>query len=512
MANITAELKTVRNGDGPPAKLRPSTTVDYHPSFVDLNDDSNAEVFTEEYADDLRYDHDRRHWLVWNKHWWKIDLDASVMRKATQLLRKRFNESWHIGDRRYTSFLQKSRNEKPLKACLALASSKQPIATDGSEWDRKPFLLGVENGVIDLRTGQLRNGQQSDAITRHSPVEFNPDATCPRWERFLEEVFENDSALIAYGQQMVGYSLTSDISEQCFFFCQGTGANGKSTFLEILHKLLGADLARTLPFDELTEKKFGHSHPAGLAHIEGARCIIATEGAKQTVFDTQRIKLITGEDKVSARGMRENFRDFYVTGKVWIAANHAPIVNDRTNAFWRRLRVIPFNVTFKGATIDPQLGKTLEKELPGILAWAVRGCLAWQQDRITKLPERLAKAIDAYQQEANQFKEFFDDRCNFDDSTAITTSRALAESYAEHRKTHPESPALNADFYAALQEVGARKARVYLGNATERVWHGVRLIPSLREEYRCFCAEYNVSLSFDDWLAYKSYESEPEVP
>jgi putative DNA primase/helicase len=506
VANATDTMPEAQLRAEREAQLRPDT--DYHPSYEDLNDDSNAEVFAKEFGDHLRYDHARKRWLVWDGHWWKVDSDTAVMRKAMRLLKRRFADSWEIGQKKYTNFLQRSRNEKPLKACLALAASKVPIATDGKQWDSDPFLLGVENGVIDLRTGQLRDGLQSDAITRHSPVEFNPDATCPRWQQFLAEVFENDAELIEYIQQMIGYSLTRDTSEQCFFFGQGTGANGKSTFLETVHKLLGDDLARTLPFDELTEKKFGHSHPAGLAHIEGARCIIATEGAKQTVFDTQRIKLITGEDKVSARGMRENFRDFYVTGKVWIAANHAPIVNDRTHSFWRRLRVIPFDVTFEGTAIDPQLSKTLAAELPGILAWAVRGCLKWQENKRGQIPPRVIEANALYEDAANPYKEFFEDRCEFGDKTAFTVSEEIADAYAEYRKTHAELPALNNEFYGALQEKGAKPCRPYVKGNRVRAWRGVKLIPSLQEEYKIFCDRHGADLSFGDWLGYMSYTAD----
>ena len=488
--------------------MRRQPLTDHHPSVEDLNDDNNADVFAREYAADLRYDHARKRWLVWNKHWWKVDSDAAVMRKATRLLRKRFNDSWQIGNKRYTNFLQRSRNEKPLKSCLAIAATKEPIATDGTHWDSDPFLLGVQNGVIDLRTGELRDGHQSDAITRHSPVEFNPDAACPRWQQFLAEIFENDDDLIAYIQQMVGYSLTGDTSEQIWFFCHGIGANGKSTFLETLQKLLGDDLAKSLPFEELTQKKFGHSHPVGLSHLEGSRFVIAVEGPKQAAFDEQRLKLITGKDKIVARGMRENFRQFDPTFKVWLAANHALTVNDRTHAFWRRCRVIPFTARFEGVKSDRQLDKTLEKELPGILAWAVRGCLAWQRNRITTLPKRIAEAVEQYRQTADPFKEFFDDQCAFDEKDAVTPSDVLAQAYAEYRKTHPEAPILGADFWTGLQGNGATDVRPYIHGKQKRAWRGVRLIPSIQEAYRRFCIQTNDALSFEDWLGYNAWQNE----
>lgn len=489
--------------------------------IYDANDDGNAEAFADTFRDDVRYDHTRKRWLIWKKHWWQQDADATVLRLAANLIKKRYQRAWDIADPKLAGmqakFMQRSRDERRLKSCLALAGSKKPLASDGKEWDADPWLLGVANGVIDLRTGVLREGQPDDNVTKHSLAEFNPKAKCPRWERFLEEIFikgngQPDYELIEFVHRAVGYSLTGHVSEQVWFFCEGTGRNGKSTFLNTLQRILGEDYARSLPFDELTQKKFGHSHPVGLYHLEGSRFVVAVEGAKQAAFDDQRLKLLTGGEKIVARGMRENFHEFIPTFKVWLAANHQLQVNDRTEGFWRRIRIVPFHAKFEGERADRHLEATLTEELPGILAWAVRGALHWQQKQL-KPPACVTEAIDEYRSESDVYAGFFNERCIFEQG-AFTSNADLVQSFSEWRTANPEAPAMGAAFYDSLREHGARNHRTTTRDRqVQRGYRGLRLIDPTKEEYAKLRSQAGEDYfpSYDAYQDYKEWTASLEA-
>ena len=170
-------------------------------------------------------------WLVWRSHWWSPDTDGVIYRFAKQVARERGRDpKARVQNSPEYKWARSSEFKTRLDAMIKLAGNEPPISDDGVGWDSEPLLLGVKNGVIDLRSGRLRAGRQSDRIMSHTDVEFDPSAKCPRWEKFLNEVFGNDYELIGWIQKVIGYCLTASIEEQVIFLCHGTGANGKSTF------------------------------------------------------------------------------------------------------------------------------------------------------------------------------------------------------------------------------------------------------------------------------------------
>jgi putative DNA primase/helicase len=509
------QIKTEESSEGvalprPEAKVSRKSLIIY-----DANDDGNAEAFAEEYADQVRYDHARKRWLVWQAHWWKHDSDAAVLRMVADLVKRRYRRAWDIADAKLAAetskFMQRSRDERRLRACLALAASKKPLASDGQEWDANPWLFGVANGIVNLQTGELRAGKPEDNITKHSLVEFDQNATCPRWMQFLDEVFiepngRPDRDLIDYIHRAVGYTLTGHVNEQVWFFCQGGGRNGKSVFLDTLQSLFGADYARSLPFDELTQKKFGHSHPVGLSHLEGARYIVAAEGAKHAAFDDQRLKLLTGGETIVARGMRENFREFDPTFKVWLAANHQLQIHDRTEGFWRRIRILRFSRRFDDRNADLRLEEKLQSELSGILNWAIQGCLKWQKQGLAR-PACIENAIQEYRYESDIFSGFFNDYCRFSPG-AFASSGEVQQAYSKWQAANPEAPVRpDAAFYDSLKERGARIKRTQ----DQRGWLGVQVIDPARLAYIRFIGQHGENEwvpSWEEWQAAHEWQQE----
>jgi putative DNA primase/helicase len=263
----------------------------------------------------------------------------------------------------------KSESAARINAMIDLARSEPGIPILPDQLDREPWLLNVQNGSIELRTGKLREHRRDDYITKLAPVEYDEAATCPTWDGFLDRIMDHNRDVMGYLQRAVGYSLTGDVSEQVIWFLYGCGANGKSTFLGAILALLG-DYAMQAVSDLLMAKNH-EAHPTERADLFGKRfvCTIETEEGKRLA--EALMKQMTGGDRMRARRMREDFWEFPPTHKIFLAANHKPTVRGTDHAVWRRIKLVPFTVRITDAEKDRQLPEKLKKEvLPG-LQWVV---------------------------------------------------------------------------------------------------------------------------------------------
>ncbi|HSW42622.1 MAG TPA: phage/plasmid primase, P4 family [Patescibacteria group bacterium] len=369
-------------------------------------DAGNGEYFARLYGDRLRFDHRRGRWLVWADHWWRGDDTRQVRRLAKEAARARYQGATAISDLRERTdearFAIATESRQRLDAMLIGAQSEPPVADAGDRWDGDPWLLGVGNGVLDLRTGLLRPGSPADRITLHTDVPYARDATCPRWELFLDEVFAGDEELVDYIGRAVGYSLTGQTTEQCVFLGFGSGANGKSVFLTVLRALAG-EYATNTPFSTF-ELNARASIPNDLAALAGRRLVTASETNEGARLNESRLKALTGGDAITARFLHGEFFTFEPVAKFWLAVNHKPAVSDDSYGFWRRVRLVPFTRQFT-YDADPTLAGTLLGELPGILAWALRGALAWQ-DRGLEPPASVSAATETYRAESDPLGDY----------------------------------------------------------------------------------------------------------
>jgi putative DNA primase/helicase len=369
----------------------------------------NAEMFAHVMRDSLRYDHKRDRWLVWHKHWWTIDNDGAISRRAKDTSRIRAEAALCRGGEegdRETKWALYSESLPRLEAMVKLARVETPLSDIGEGWDSDPMLLGVANGVIDLRTGTLRDGKPEDKITLHSDIIYDPSAQCPRFIEFIDQVFSGDSDLIEFVQRAIGYCLTGDTREQCLFACHGGGSNGKSTLLEVIRFILGG-YAYNLPFSAFELDKRS-SIPNDLAPLPGRRFVTAIETNESAQLNEGRIKLLTGCDPLSARFLRCEFFTFVPVGKYWLSFNNAPMVMDYSHGFWRRVRIIPFRKQFDGAAADDELLTKLKTEGAGILAWAVQGCLKWLEVGL-EMPQAIRDATAAYREESDPLADFIEE-------------------------------------------------------------------------------------------------------
>ena len=319
---------------------------------------------------------------------------------------------------------------------LAIAASSLEVRYP--DLDSDPLLLNLDNGSLDLRSGGLRPHRPEDLITKIAPLRFSEAAQCPRFLSFLDQIFAKDQELIRFIQRALGYSLTGLVTEQVFFLCYGTGANGKSTLMELIAGALG-DYALTAPPGLLLAKKH-EGHPTEIADLFAARFVHTSEVMADSKFDEQRIKSFTGGDTLKARRMREDFWSFKPTHKIWLSTNHRPEVQDSSHGFWRRVRMVPFTVTIPEEERDQHLLEKLRAELPGILNWLVAGCLQWQSEGLGTC-RAVEVATSAYRAESDTLAEFLEDECECAAFHEVQSS-VLYKAYltwSEARKQRPDS-------------------------------------------------------------------------
>ncbi len=341
------------------------------------------------------------------------ECQAEIRGLAKKAARARYHAATNIGDpeerKKEAAWAIASESRQKVEAGLYFAQAEPPIADKGDGWDADPWLLGCENGVVDLRTGTLRPGRPGDRITMTTGIIFDTSVKAPRWDRFLQEVFRCDAGLIGWVQRAAGYSASGDVREQVWFLKYGAGSNGKGAFDRATHAALGDYFANT-PFSTI-EINNRPSIPNDLAALVGRRFVTANESAETARLNESRVKALSGGDALTARFLNHEFFTFTPTLKLWASVNHLPRVTDLSYGFWRRVRLIPFTVQFAGQAIDKDLDRKLRAEGPGILAWIVRGAVAWAQKSLDPAPECVLAATETYRQESDPLGEFVAERC-----------------------------------------------------------------------------------------------------
>lgn len=459
--------------------------------FYPRSDSGNAELFAVLYRDTVRFDHKQGRWLLWNDNRWAEDKQEKVRSMMKQTARRRHELVLNLADSeertRQIKWALQSESRYAIDAALELAKSEPNVSDDGERWDASPMLLGVANGIVDLTTGQWRTASQGDFITKFSLVAFNANAECPRFEQFLEEIFDGDQERIRYIQKAVGYTLTGSVEEHCLFACYGSGRNGKSTLLEVLLHIMG-DYGVDLPFSTLETK---HQIGEG-ANLPGARFAKAVEIREGRRLDEARVKSWTGGDTISVRPLYHNAFSFSPTHKLWLAFNHKPVVADNSPAIWNRIHLIPFERKFEKQGADKKLLATLKAEAPGILNWAIQGCLAWQSEGL-KAATAVEQATREYEQECDPIGPFLAQCCQQNPEFQVAKSQ-LWKSY----QAWSAEPVSQKAFAAKMKGRGFGESRT----GSTRSWTGLRLRSSDKSD--------SSDTSFYNFPSRKSYIEIPK--
>lgn len=446
------------------------------PGPVRLDDTGNSERFTAQHGDNVRYDHSTVHWYIWAMSHWRQDDDGGIQRLAKATARAiyeeaaaaakvgRDEEAAHLSKWARTSAAESRRN-----AMLNLARAELPIAVTHDQFNRHDLLLNCLNGTLDLATWGLRPHDRADMLTYVLPVAYDPAAVCPLWDAFLARITGGDGALADFLARAVAYTLSGLTTEQCLFFLYGRGANGKSTFIETVMTLMG-DLGHKARAQILMQDERGRV-PNEIAALAGKRLVVASELADGGRLNEGLIKDLTGGDSMSARFLYGEPFTFKPTFKLWLYGNHKPTITGTDDGIWRRVRLIPFTVQIPEDERDAALPAKLKTELPGILAWAVRGWQRYQADGLQP-PVAVATATAEYRADSDTLGQFFDDCC-ITAASACGSAGDLYAAYSEWATLNGLRPISNRRFGQSLGERGYEKAR---NNRGRWVYHGIGLL------------------------------------
>lgn len=433
-----------------------------------LTDVGNAARLVQRFGERIRFAFGPQQWLIWDGRRWKPDVRGEIIKLCKQTALSILDEAKRVEASRQEKFfawaLTSQRRER-LSAMAALAEPELGVSAD--ELDADPWLFNCLNGTIDLRTGELRPHHREDLITKIAAVEYEPNAACPRFEQFLDEIFHADKELIAFIQRWHGHCLTGDISEQYLMIYYGEGNNGKNVLLDTINGIMG-DWAGEAPPDLVTVRKHPE-HPTEIADLMGKRLVIASETERDAQLRLQFIKRITGNARLKARRMRQDFFEFARSHKLILVTNNRPGVREDSEAVWRRLRLVPFSVIVPPERRDSHLIQKLKTEWPGILSWMVRGCLEWQRVGL-KEPPAVVEATGNFRGTANGIDGFLQECCTFaNDLSSVTAD--LREAYTDWCSRNQRIPLEGKAFASALKLNGCAPKKIH----SQWRWVGIGL-------------------------------------
>ena len=466
-------LPTLPLGELPPAAVKKEKKTKEPKVLHLVTDLGNAARFVDMFGDNVRYA-DPVGWFTCLDGVWSHDRTGVVMRMAAEVARTLYREAATIDDEKERAAAVRaamvSQNINRLIAMYKIAQNIEGITMSINEFDAEPYLLGVKNGVVDLRTGELLPADRKYYITRCAPVQYKPDAICPLWEKFLHRIMGGNVEMIEYLRRAIGYSLTGSCEEQVMFLMWGGGQNGKSVFAETLSAMMGSYHCST-PSEMLLLDARGDAATGSnsIARLKGPRFVTGSEIPKGAKFNETRVKELTGEDTVSARFLFKEFFEFKPKFKLWIRSNYRPEISGTDAGIWRRIQCVPFAEQISPEEKDKHLGEKLLEELPGILAWAVSGCLAWQRDGLT-LPARVADAVAVYKGDMDSLGDFLGERCTVAEGATVSATHIYG-SYKDWCETSGERPLSMRKLSVALRDRGFHR----VNGSSGRYYKGIEL-------------------------------------
>lgn len=435
--------------------------IDEAPKFH-LTELGNAERIAYYHGENVRYCNELE-WLIWNGKHWHEDSKRQIEAITAKTLRAIYGEAKATEDKYQSKLLHDwaKKCERRSIRINSILDVRPMVSVKKKELDAHNFLFNCDNGVIDLKTGELLPHDRDLLLTKISPIKYDKNAECPNWKAFLESIFktptgEADHELINYLQKAIGYSLTGVTKEQVMFFLFGNGRNGKSTFINIIQDLLG-DYGRQTNSDTFLKKRNDSGINNDVARLDGARFVSAVESEEGQQLSEALVKQITGGEKMSARFLRQEYFEFTPEFKVFFTTNHKPIVKGSDEGIWRRIMLIPFTVTISKDKIDYDLPDKLAKEMPGVLRWAVEGCMKWQTEGL-RAPEAVKAATAEYREDMDILAPFIEENCTVNSSVRIE-AKSLYENYTKWCYQNNELELKNRAFYRQLEIRGFKKEK-----------------------------------------------------
>jgi putative DNA primase/helicase len=439
--------------------------------LLQFTDTTNAYRLFQEHGRDIRYNAPWKKWIVWNGKRWELDDGYLIHDRGLQMIRGIYAELLKTSDYRDRLDIEKhamqTESARRRKAFVEAASWIPELNVKTDNLDNDPWLLTVRNGTIDLRTGEIREQRPEDLITKIANVDYDRNADCPEWKKFVMEIMNYNTDLIRFIQVAAGWAITGDTSEQTMFILFGSGANGKSTFLNTIMNLLG-DYAIATP-TETFMKKNGDQITNDIARLRGTRFVTTTEAEQGKRLSEPLIKQITGNDRMTARFLYGEYFNFVPTFKIWMATNHKPVIKGTDYGIWRRIKLVPFITRIAEERQDKHLEQKLMREGPGILNWLLEGARRWC-DAGLRTPNIIINATDEYRAEMDVIGNFIRERCIQGAGCSIR-ARELFKCYQDWCGENNEHACSERFLGLRLKELGLEQKRFGDG----RYWQGIMI-------------------------------------
>lgn len=425
----------------------------------------NAERLVDQFGEDILYSSGS--WLVWTgTHWQRDVTEAAVKRYAMQAVRGIYQEAEKTDDRMKRPALARhaasSERAERINAMVSLARTLCEV--DSERFDQNPWLLNVRNGTVDLRTGELREHQREDYITQFIDLPYDPDAPCPRWMQFLEEVqpIPENRALL---HRAAGYSATGSARERVIIIVYGTGRNGKGKFLQRIKDVLGPYALRAMN-EALIQKPNDNGPRPEVVQLRGKRFVFVSETKERGQLNVAQVKDLTGGEEISARTLHKEPTTFKPTFTPWLATNHKPVIHEGGDAIWDRLRLVPFSVRFRlpeeppdgRPEADVALDDKLLYEHEGILAWIVRGAVDWYRNGLG-VSTSVREATDEYRRREDHVWTFLHELFEPGSKSDIVESEAVYDAYLRWCSQNDTDAWSRRKFIARIEDYGYSRRR-----------------------------------------------------
>jgi putative DNA primase/helicase len=450
------------------------------------NEDGDAALFIRLHGGRLVYDHAAGQWFTWAGHHWEVDTTekalAGVAEVADVYVIEMARQGWARAGAEKAGQTKTANEAKEIETLLArrvrdlrtikrkhavlhlARAGADTLGITGDEWDGDPRSLPVLNGVLDLRTGDFRNGDPSDYFKTFAPIPWEGmKAPRPTWEAFLLSTFGGDAELVSFMGRLLGYAITGQTTEAVSPILWGAGRNGKTVLLQAVGDVLGPDLAGPIESEMLLESRFTRQSggpSSDLLHLRGRRLAWTSETNENRRINSGKVKLLSGGDLITGRapfGKRQI--TFRPTHKIFLLTNHRPKADAQDMALWARVLLIPFEMVFvtkpnpaksNERLADLDMAEKLRAEGPGILAWLVNGCLEWQRIGLSP-PESVMAATKKYQESEDTIKTFLQDRCT-EGATLSVRAGAFYTAYKTWTEGNGEQPVTGKKFGQFMTE------------------------------------------------------------
>ena len=429
----------------------------------------------DQFATVLKFNAVDKKWFFFNGSYWQEDIgnqrvELAAERVANSIKKEKPELSFSTKTDEDKAMNEWYRFQKDSRSHMAkmhmIDEFKKYVIVKHGEFDKEDMLLNTESGYVDLSSGELHDHDIDKKFSHQTVVEYSDNVDAPLWEKFLNQIFNNDEELIHYVQKAIGYSFTGSVDEQCLFILNGRGRNGKSVFSNVVSDVAG-NYAKQMNVQTIVAKKNqSGSANSDIARLEGARIVTSSELNEGDRFDESLVKQLTGGDKILARFLYGSEFEYKPKFKIWMATNHLPIIRGTDDGIWRRIKIIPFNIQIPKEKVDKKLEYKLKAEYTGILNWIVQGAIMWQQEGLED-PEAVTKVIETYRAEMDPLDAFLEECCTTGQNYSIK-AREMYDAYHEWAKESEE-------YKMSLNKFGREMSKKLLRAKRRDGWYYVGL-------------------------------------